>query len=120
MVARLAAGCHAGRACYRGVVTTRHERFALHDVTFDGAAMPGATIDCWHDTGGRAQWSARVVARPGPTIDEGELSGRTADGRHVSGHALVADRQVGPGGRRDVLLVFHGSGTLTYLVDQPA
>jgi len=31
----------------------------------------------------------------------------------VSGHALVSDRQVGPGGRRDILVVFHGAGTLS-------
>jgi hypothetical protein len=94
-------------------VTTRHQRFALHDVTFNGTAMPGATIDEWRDVAGNDQWSARLVARLGPVLDEGELMGLTADGRLVSGHALVADRQVGPGGRRDLLIVFHGSGTLT-------
>jgi len=79
-------------------MNTRHLRFAIHDVTFGGAAMPGATIDQWHDVGGNAQWSARLVTRPGAMVDEGELSGRTKDGRFVSGHALVSDRQVGPGG----------------------
>jgi hypothetical protein len=94
-------------------MTTRHLRFAIHDVTFGGAAMPGATIDQWHDGGGNAQWSARLVTRPGVMVDEGELSGRTKDGRMVSGHALVSDRQVGPGGRRDILVVFHGAGVLS-------
>jgi hypothetical protein len=94
-------------------MNTRHLRFAIHDVTFGGAAMPGATIDQWHDVGGNAQWSARLVTRPGAMVDEGELSGRTKDGRVVSGHALVSDRQVGPGGRRDILVVFHGDGALT-------
>jgi hypothetical protein len=101
-------------------MTTRHTRFALRNVTFGGVAMPGATIDQWHDGGGQAQWSARLVARPGPLLDEGELCGTTADGRQVSGHALVADRQVGPGGRRDVLVVFHGTGLLVSTADVPA
>jgi hypothetical protein len=98
-------------------VVTRHERFALHDVTFEGSAMPGATIDRWRDLGGHAQWSARLVGRVGPIVDQGELAGLTLDGRLVSGHALVADRQVGIAGRRDVLLVFHGSGSLTGIAD---
>ena len=101
-------------------MAVRHQRFALKDVTFDGVAMPGATLDCWQDEGGNAQWSARVVTRLGPVLDEGELSGRTNDGRVVSGHALVADRQGGPGGRREMLLVFHGSGDLRGLTDLPS
>jgi hypothetical protein len=99
-------------ACYRGGVAPRHQRFALRDVTFEGMAMPGATMDCWEDGGGHSQWSARVVTRTGPPVDEGELAGKTADGRVLSGHALIADRQVGPGGRRELLIVFHGSGHL--------
>lgn len=94
-------------------MTTRHQRFAIHDVTFNGTSMPGATIDEWRDVAGNDQWSARLVARLGPVLDEGELAGTTADGRLMTGHALVADRQVGPGGRRDLLIVFHGSGALT-------
>ena len=90
----------------------RHRRFALLDVTFAGASMPSATIDCWEDDTGHAQWSARVVTRTGPVIDEGELAGHTADGRTITGHALVAGRQVGAGGRRETLVEFHGSGDL--------
>jgi hypothetical protein len=100
-------------------VTTRHERIALREVTFGGLALPGATIDRWQDDRGHARWSARLVTRPGPMVDEGELAGRTIDGRLVSGHALVADRQVGPGGRREILVVFHGSGDLHGLGDLP-
>ena len=74
--------------------------------------MPGATIDCWQDSHGRSQWLARVLTRVHPLAEDGELSGRTADGRSMSGHVLVADQQVGPGGRRETLIVFHGSGTL--------
>jgi hypothetical protein len=81
-------------------------------VTFAGVSMPGATIDWWEDTRGSPQWSARVVTRSGPLVDDGELRGRTGDGRIVTGHVVVADRQDGPGGRREVLVVFHGAGSL--------
>jgi hypothetical protein len=107
---------HADRrlavGCYRQGVTQQHRRFPLLDVTFAGVPLPGATIDCWQDSQGRSQWQARVLTRGNPTVDDGELSGRTADGRTISGHVLVADRQVGPGGRRETLIVFHGAGTL--------
>lgn len=110
-------GDSLGRACYRGSVARRHQRFALLDVTFEGASLPSATIDCWEDASGQTQWSARVVTRTGPVLDEGELMGRTADGRAISGHVLVAGRQVGAGGRRETLVEFHGSGDLRGLVD---
>jgi hypothetical protein len=51
-------------------------------------------------------------------LDEGELAGRTADGRAISGHALVAGRQVGAGGRRETLVEFHGSGDLHGLAQE--
>ncbi len=98
----------------------RHVRFALLDVTFAGGALPSATIDCWEDAAGHSQWSARVVTRSGPALDEGELTGRTADGRAIRGHVLVAGRQVGAGGRRETLVEFHGSGDLHGLAEQPA
>jgi hypothetical protein len=94
------------------VVTRKHERFALFDVTFAGVALPGATMDCWQDDGGQPQWVARVLTRLSPSVDDGELAGRTADGRILSGRAVVADQQVGPGSKRETLIVFHGSGTL--------
>jgi hypothetical protein len=97
---------------YRQGVTQRHRRFALLDVTFAGAPLPSATVDCWQDTRGEPQWQARVLTRTGPMAETGELSGRMADGRILSGNALVADQQVGPGSRRETLVVFHGSGTL--------
>ncbi|HEY3334944.1 MAG TPA: hypothetical protein VGK16_06850 [Candidatus Limnocylindrales bacterium] len=93
-------------------MTQRHQRFALLDVTFAGAPLPSATVDCWHDTRGEPQWQARVLTRTGPMAENGELSGRLADGRVLSGPALVADQQVGPGSRRETLVVFHGSGAL--------
>jgi hypothetical protein len=93
-------------------MTQHHRRFALVGVTFAGVPLPGATIDCWQDSHGRPQWLARVLTRGHAVVDDGELTGHTADGRTISGHVLVADRQVGPGGRRETLIVFHGSGTL--------
>ena len=89
-----------------------HQRFALHDVTFAGVSLPTATIDCWVDTNGRPQWLARVLVKSRSEIADGELSGQTADGRTLTGHALVADQQVGPGGLKQTLIVFHGNGTL--------
>jgi hypothetical protein len=99
-----------------GGVTTKHRRFALHDVTFGGVGLPGATVDCWDDSAGLSRWSARIVTRVGPALDEGELTGRMADGRSLSGHAVVANRQVGAGGRRETLVELHGSGDLRGLV----
>jgi hypothetical protein len=90
----------------------RHTRFALHDVTYAGVPLPGATMDCWEDAQGQPQWSARVVTRSCPTDEDGQLTGQTKDGRSISGHVLVADRQIGPGGRRETLIVFHGNGIL--------
>lgn len=111
----------AGRpvSCYRGAVARQHQRFALKDVTFAGVPLPGATMDSWQDDEEHAHWSARVVTRVA-VLDEGELAGRTAEGRLVSGHAVVADRQVGPGGRRETLVVFHGSGILHGLGEPPS
>jgi hypothetical protein len=100
-------------------VAKRHRRFALTDVTFAGGPLPGATMDCWEDDAGNAQWSVRVVARTGPILDEGELAGKIADGRLVSGHVFVADRQIGAGGRRETLVEFHGSGGLHGLDELP-
>ena len=101
---------------YRGPVTTKHVRFAIHDVTFGGIGLPGATVDCWDDSEGHSRWSARIVTRVGPALDEGELTGRMADGRSLKGYAVVANRQVGAGGRRETLVELHGSGDLQGLI----
>jgi hypothetical protein len=98
------------------MATARHVRFALRDVTFEGVPLPGATMDCWMDARGVSQWSARVVARFGPIETEGTLSGTMADGRVLTGHVVVADKQVGDGGRRETMIEFHGSGPLEGLV----
>ncbi len=81
-------------------------------MAFAGVALPNATMDCWDDASGRPQWQARVVTRVLLTVEEGELSGQTADGRVLSGHARVAGRQAGPGSRRETLVAFHGEGML--------
>ncbi len=84
-------------------------------MTFAGVSLPSATMDCWDDDDGQPQWLARVLTRACPEVEGGELSGHTADGRTLSGHALVADQQVGPGSRRETLVVFHGHGMLRSL-----
>jgi hypothetical protein len=93
-------------------MAARHQRFALYDVTFAGVSLPAATMDCWEDVQGRPRWLARVLNRARLEIEDGELSGRTADGRSLSGHALVADQDTGPGGARQTLITLHGAGTL--------
>ena len=89
-------------------------------MTFEGLPLPGATVDSWNDEMGRPQWSARLLCRTGPAADEGELAGRTMDGRLLTGHALVAGREHGAGGRRETLVLFHGSGSLHSDGDLPA
>jgi hypothetical protein len=101
-------------------MTTRHQRFPLHDVTFAGAPIAGATMDLWQDDQQRPQWTARVVVRTAPAADEGELKGLTREGRTLSGQVVIADRQMGPGGRRETLIEFHGVGDLHGLDDPPA
>jgi hypothetical protein len=89
-----------------------NRRFALRGVTYDGVAMPGATVDCWQDAQGRSQWSARLVTRSTPAVAAGELAGQTIDGRAISGHVVMADHTTPPGSRRETLVVFYGSGSL--------
>lgn len=101
-------------------MTNRHQRFPLHDVTFAGAPIAGATMDLWQDDHQQARWTARVVVRTAPTADEGELTGLTREGRLLRGQVVIADRQMGPGGRRETLIEFHGVGDLRGLHDDPA
>ena len=88
-------------------MATHHQRFALHDVTLAGVALPGATLDCWEQGG--ARWSARLVTKRGQVVDAGELVGRISDGRVVSGQATIGDRMPAGNG---ILVTFHGSGPL--------
>jgi hypothetical protein len=94
-------------------VPTHHRRFALHDVTFDGTALPSATVDLWEDDGGVSRWSVRALMPQSQQAERGRLTGRTKDGREVSGEVEVANRQAGPGGPRGQTLVeLHGTATL--------
>jgi len=91
---------------------TKHRRFALLEVTYAGAAVPNATIDCWEDDLGRIQWSARALVTSAGLPDSGRLTGHTKDGTVVSGEVLVANHQMGPGGPRQTLVEFRGTGEL--------
>ena len=101
------------------MVVSAHRRFALRDVTFNGVALPGATLDLWLDDAGRSQWTARIVTRVKIESDEGVLTGWTADRREISGNATVAN-EVTPDGRREMVVEFHGSGELNGLTERPA
>ena len=103
----------APQTVYGCVVVSRHVRFSLHDVTFAGIRLPGATVDCWDDASGRPWWQARVLTRALSRQSRRESSPATPPiGRALSGPARVADEQVDTGSRREVLLVLHGAGTL--------
>ena len=109
-----------GHHQHRGApMTTRHQRFPLHDVTFAGLPIAGATMDLWQDDQLRLRWTARVVVRTAPTVDAGELTGWTREGRQLTGQVVIADRQMGPGGRREMLVEFHGVGVLQGLQSDP-
>jgi hypothetical protein len=80
---------------------------------FAGVALPSATMDLWEDDRGAVRWSARALMPATQEVESGRLTGRTQDGRLVSGDVDVANRQMGPGGPRGQTLVeLHGSGTL--------
>jgi hypothetical protein len=100
-------------------VTRRHRRFALKDVTFAGASLPGVTMDCWEDDGGQERWTARAVARADVAASEGDLAGTTREGRLVTGHVVVVESTVGPNSRMERIIEFHGSGELRGLTDPP-
>ncbi|HEV8545824.1 MAG TPA: hypothetical protein VGQ64_06000 [Candidatus Limnocylindrales bacterium] len=92
---------------------TKHLRFALHDVTFAGVPLPSATMDLWQDDHGVNRWSVRALMPVAQQAEVGRLTGRTKDGRSVSGDVDVANRQMGPSGPRGQTLVeLHGAGPL--------
>jgi hypothetical protein len=91
---------------------TKHRRFALLEVTYEGASIPNATMDCWEDDQGRTQWSARALVNTAGLPDSGRLTGRTKEGDVVSGEVLVANHQMGPRGPRQTLVEFRGTGDL--------
>ena len=80
---------------------------------FAGHPLPSATMDLWEDDGGTTRWSARALMPAAQVVESGRLTGRTKDGRQISGEVDVANRQMGPGGPRGQTLVeLHGSGEL--------
>ncbi len=93
-------------------VIRNHRRFALSEVTFDGAPVGGATIDAWQDAAGADCWLARVLMVPTDERAAGALAGRTRDGRLLRGR--VARGATGPASRpRGVALIeWHGIGAL--------
>jgi hypothetical protein len=94
-------------------VATKHQRFALLDVTFAGAPLPSATLDLWTDDSGVTRWSARALMPVTQLAEAGRLSGKLKDGRAIAGEVELANRQMGPGGPRGQTLVeLHGSGDL--------
>ena len=100
-------------------MATKHLRFPLLEVTFEGAALPSATMDLWTDDSGVTRWSARALMPVTQQAESGRLSGKLKDGRLIAGDVEVANRQMGPGGPRGQTLVeLHGSGELEGL-DEP-
>jgi hypothetical protein len=94
-------------------VASHHHRFALHDVTFAGTALPSATVDLWEDDGGVSRWLVRALMPQSQQAESGRLTGRMKDGRQLSGEVKVAARQAGPGGPRGQTLVeLHGTDAL--------
>jgi hypothetical protein len=93
-------------------VAARHERFALRDVTFGSVVMPGATLDCWLDSGGISRWSVRILARSIPAEQRGILVGTRTDGRVVRGEVVIGRTHDGGGNRRETMLELHGEGPL--------
>jgi len=93
-------------------MVSRHRRFELLEATLGDAPIGSCTIDLWDDDGGNEQWAARVLMKTGHGSTEGILSGRTRDGRFLSGQARFATDQQGPRGGRSVLVELHGLGPL--------
>lgn len=89
-----------------------HRRFALSEVTFDGASVGGATIDAWQNAAGAACWSARVLMILSEGQTAGALSGRTRDGRVVRGLVSLGGSGAGPRTRGAVLVEWHGVSPL--------
>ena len=95
-----------------------HQRFALKEVTFDGAPVGGATVDAWLDESGTARWSARLLVPLQLAVGSGVLVGTTRDGRRLRGDAGLGDTRPGPRSARVVLVELHGRGPLEVEVDE--
>ena len=98
----------------------KHRRFELLDVCLGEIPIGSCTIDLWEDDQGAEQWAARVLMKTGHGSTEGILTGRTRDGRSLSGPARFAAEQPGPRGGRTVLVELHGLGPLEEAAAQAA
>ncbi len=106
---------HAGADPEDGAVSRvirNHRRFALSDVTFDGAPVGGATIDAWQDGSGAGFWSARVLMVANDVPNTGALAGRTRDGRLLRGRVALVGPGPAPKPRGAILIEWHGVGLL--------
>jgi hypothetical protein len=90
----------------------KHRRFALFDVTLDGRAMGGTTVDAWQDDDGREWWAGRGVIPA--TWEDGEalLAGTIRNGPYVTGTVRVTGTRAGPPRERTVLVDLHGVSPL--------
>ena len=93
-------------------IIRNHHRFALSDVTFNGASVGGATIDAWQTGSGEDRWSARVLMSPKEVPAAGLLAGKTRDGRQLEGRVSLVGPGPAPATRGSVLVEWHGVSEL--------
>ncbi len=99
-------------------VIRNHRRFALSEVTFEGGAVGGATIDAWQNGTGADCWSARVLMAASDVKAAGALTGRTREGRILRGRVALVGPEPDPRPRGAILIEWHGVSAL--LADAPA
>ena len=99
-------------------VIRNHRRFALSEVTFEGAPVGGATVDAWQNANGADCWAARVLMAPSDVRPVGSLTGRTRDGRILRGQVALSGPEPDPRPRAAVLIEWHGVSAL--IDDVPA
>ena len=90
----------------------KHRRFALFDVTLDGRAMGGTTVDAWQDDAGREWWAARGMMSATWEDGEGLLAGTIRNGPYVTATVLVTGTRMGAPRDRNVLVDMHGVSPL--------
>jgi hypothetical protein len=98
-------------------VIRNHQRFALSEVTFEGGAVGGATIDSWQNATGADCWVARVLMPSTDVRTAGALAGRTRDGRVLRGRVSLAGPEPDARPRGAILIEWHGVSAL--LADAP-
>lgn len=103
----------------RGIGAVRnHRRFAITDVTFDGASVGGATIDMWQNDAGASCWSARLVMALESDVTEGVLEGSLKDGRRIGGRVRLSTTDSALKARGPLLVEWHGITALAEAVDR--